>query len=342
MTDATSPARDERELTLRYAATCSVCQAALAPRARAIWDRATKTARCVKCSVPAQAAPPAVEGPDPVPAVDFGVAGASAQRLFDTKEARRKERLRRDWWVLAIMAVAGAVVGGVLAHRLHTSVALWAVVGGALPVLDLIRRPQHIDAWRSGAAGERAVGKMLDGLRVEGVVAIHDRRVPGRRTNIDHIVVAPTGIFVVRHEERRGQGRSVTLGLARRRTASGQDAGWRRWPRRRRTERSRRRWARAVDGARRALFHEGGSSVDQAAAARDRPSLLARASTGSDKGRCRVHTRPGQRHGHSAGDQASACLAVRRRGLAFKRHARRTYRLFDRKSRALAPTNDLH
>jgi hypothetical protein len=28
---------------------------------------------------------------------------------------------------------------------------------------------------------------MLDRLRGEGVVAIHDRRVPGRRTNIDHV-----------------------------------------------------------------------------------------------------------------------------------------------------------
>lgn len=197
MTDAAMPARAERELTLRYAATCRLCRVALPPRSRAIWDRASKTARCVTCSVPAQAEPRGVERAELLGPIDYGIAGASAQRLFDAKEARRRQRLRRNWWVLAVMAVAGAVVGGVVAHRLHTNVGLWVVVGGALPVLDLIRRPQHIDAWRSGAAGERAVGKMLDGLRVHGVVAIHDRRVPGRRTNIDHIVVAPTGVFVV-------------------------------------------------------------------------------------------------------------------------------------------------
>lgn len=197
MSDGAVSASDERELTLRYAATCRVCRAGLPARSRAVWDRASKSARCVKCAVPAQADPPAVETLEAVPAVDFGMAGASAQRLFDAKESRRKERLRRNWWVLAVMAVFGAVVGGVVAHRLHTSVGLWAVLGGALPVLDLIRRPQHIDAWRSGAAGERVVGKMLDGLRSQGVVAIHDRRVPGRRTNIDHIAVAPTGVFVI-------------------------------------------------------------------------------------------------------------------------------------------------
>jgi hypothetical protein len=191
------PGPDERELTLRYAATCRACQVALPPRARAIWDRASKTARCVTCAVPAQVDPPAAGEPEPAAAVDFGMAGASAQRLFDAKEARRKQGLRRNWWVLAVMALAGVAVGGFVAHRLRTSVGLWAVVGGALPVVDLIRRPQHIDAWRVGAAGERAVGKMLDGLRVHGVVAIHDRRVPGRRTNIDHIAVAPTGVFVV-------------------------------------------------------------------------------------------------------------------------------------------------
>jgi hypothetical protein len=169
----------------------------LPARSRAIWDRASKTATCIACSLPAQADPPAIEQLEPVAAVDFGIAGASAQRLFDAKESRRKERLRRNWWVLAIMAVACGTFAGVVAHKLHTSVALWAVVGAALPVLDLIRRPQHIDAWRSGAAGERAVGKMLDGLRAQGVVAIHDRRVPGRRTNIDHIAVAPPGVFVI-------------------------------------------------------------------------------------------------------------------------------------------------
>lgn len=198
MTDAAAPAHDERELTLRYAATCRLCQVALPPRSRAIWDRSTKTARCISCSVPVQSGPRAGEVAEPpMPVVDFGIAGASAQRMFDAKEARRKERLRRNWWVLAVMAIGGALVAGFIAHRLHASVALWAVVGAALPVLDLIKRPQHIDAWRSGAVGERAVGKMLDGLRAEGVVAIHDRRVPGKRANIDHIAVAPTGLFVV-------------------------------------------------------------------------------------------------------------------------------------------------
>jgi hypothetical protein len=187
----------ERELDLRYAATCRVCAVALPPRSRAVWDRRLKTARCLSCEVPTQPLPPAAETIESAPITDFGTPGASAQRLFNAKEARRKERLRRNWWVIVIMAVAGAATAGFLAHRFHANVGLWTVAGAALPVLDLIRRPQHIDAWRSGAEGERVVGNMLDKLRDRGVVAIHDRRVPGRNANIDHIVVAPSGIFVV-------------------------------------------------------------------------------------------------------------------------------------------------
>jgi len=197
MDDASQLSPDERELTLRYAATCRVCNTALPPRSRAIWNRRSKTARCLTCPVPAQPAPPSVESVESVPTADFGVAGASAQRLFAAKEVRRKERLRRNWWAIAIMAVVCAMTTGFVAHRLHANIGLWAAVGAVLPVLDLIRRPQHIDAWRSGAEGERVVGKMLDKLVSQGVVAIHDRRVPGRNTNIDHIAIAPSGIFVV-------------------------------------------------------------------------------------------------------------------------------------------------
>jgi len=196
MGDSGARSHDRRELTLRYPARCATCSASLPANSRAVWNSSTKTARCLPCAVPVQAPPPPIEVA-PLAPVDFGVAGASAQRLFDAKEARRRARLRANWWALLTVAVIGAIVGGYLGHRLHSSPGFWAAVGAAIPVLDVIRRPQHIDAWRVGAAGERAVGRMLEGLRAQGVVAIHDRRVPGRSTNIDHIAVSPAGVFVV-------------------------------------------------------------------------------------------------------------------------------------------------
>ena len=197
MNDETPLSPGERILTLRYPAVCRNCQGALPAKSRAVWDASAKTARCLTCAVPAQPSAPVAEALDPEEQLDFGTPGGSAQRLFDAKEARRRARLRSRWWILVVVAVICATAAGFVAHGLHTSVALWVVLGGVLPVLDLLRRPQHIDAWRSGAVGERLVGCMLDGLRAKGVMAVHDRRVPGRRTNIDHIAISTAGIFVV-------------------------------------------------------------------------------------------------------------------------------------------------
>jgi hypothetical protein len=156
----------------------------------------TKTARCLDCLVPRQGAsgPAAAQS---APDVDFGTAGASAQRLFDGKEARRRAHLRANWWSIALLAALGGMAGGWLGYKTDSSVVLYAAIGAFLPSIRLLARPQHITAWRTGAEGERQVGRMLDGLRREGIVAIHDRRVPGRRTNIDHIAVSSAAVFVV-------------------------------------------------------------------------------------------------------------------------------------------------
>jgi hypothetical protein len=51
-------------------------------------------------------------------------------------------------------------------------------------------------AWDKGAAGERQVAAILDGL--SGVEVLHDRLVPGKgAANIDHIVIGQTGVFVI-------------------------------------------------------------------------------------------------------------------------------------------------
>jgi hypothetical protein len=39
----------------------------------------------------------------------------------------------------------------------------------------------------------------------EGVVVLHDRRVPGRRSTIDHIAVAASGVYVIDSERYKGK-----------------------------------------------------------------------------------------------------------------------------------------
>ncbi len=58
--------------------------------------------------------------------------------------------------------------------------------------------PATTSAWKRGADGERAVARILqDRLETEGVVLFHDRAIPGRRTNIDHLAVGPAGVTVI-------------------------------------------------------------------------------------------------------------------------------------------------
>jgi hypothetical protein len=51
--------------------------------------------------------------------------------------------------------------------------------------------------WQQGRAGEERVAQVLDGLAPHGVRAVHDRSAPDSDANLDHVVVAPTGIFVI-------------------------------------------------------------------------------------------------------------------------------------------------
>jgi len=61
----------------------------------------------------------------------------------------------------------------------------------------------HVTAWLKGAAGERELGKLLDTF--DGVWVLHDRRIPGSKANIDHLVVASTGVWVVDAKKYKGR-----------------------------------------------------------------------------------------------------------------------------------------
>lgn len=70
---------------------------------------------------------------------------------------------------------------------------------------DRFRQGPSTRAWRSRAEGEEEVAGWLDALEVFGVVTLHDRVIPGARSNIDHLVVTPWGVYVI--DSRRYVGR---------------------------------------------------------------------------------------------------------------------------------------
>jgi len=168
-----------RLLRLKRSDTCSDCGRALEVDTTAWWDGGTRTVTCVTCGPAADAAPP-----------ERGEAGASAAREHERRKAARETRTRE-------------------AHP---------IIGEAL--LALRSAPQHEVAFRRGAAGERAVGERLDERLADGhSVVLNDRRMPGGRGNIDHLVVAPTGVYVVDAKDVQGKVR-VAAPLSARRSCS--------------------------------------------------------------------------------------------------------------------------
>jgi len=113
---------------------------------------------------------PTAPDPEP-PEVDAGVAGRSAPQEHERRAAKREAAVKGRW---------GDRVGGV--------------------VLALTDEPQPTRAWAVGARGEKKLAEALDGFSV-----LHDRRVPGTRGNIDHIVIAPAGVFVVDAKHYQGR-----------------------------------------------------------------------------------------------------------------------------------------
>lgn len=51
--------------------------------------------------------------------------------------------------------------------------------------------------WRRGAIGEESTGMILDALASRRWKVWHDLAVPGSRANIDHLVVGPTGVWLL-------------------------------------------------------------------------------------------------------------------------------------------------
>jgi hypothetical protein len=108
------------------------------------------------------------------PDVDFGTAGASARREYERRRAKREEETRER----------------------HPR------IGNLL--LKFQETPKHEKAWATGAAGEEELAAFL-ARRCPDTIVLHDRRMPGRRTNIDHLAVGPTGVHVIDAKRYKGK-----------------------------------------------------------------------------------------------------------------------------------------
>jgi hypothetical protein len=70
--------------------------------------------------------------------------------------------------------------------------------------------PQSIRAWGLGAKGEELLAAAL--AKVPDLVVLNDPRVTGTRGNIDHIAIAPAGVFVLDAKYHEGLVKVVNKG----------------------------------------------------------------------------------------------------------------------------------
>jgi Nuclease-related domain len=68
-------------------------------------------------------------------------------------------------------------------------------------------------AWQRGAKGERHTARLLDRLGREGYVSFHDLALPDSSANLDHLVVGPSGVFVIDSKQWTGQVQQSADGL---------------------------------------------------------------------------------------------------------------------------------
>ena len=164
---------DVKVMRLRYAGTCA-CGTTIAQGERAAYDRAAKGVLCLPCveaspPVPQPSAPEESPSGQHEPTFDAGVAGAAAQREYERRKAKDD------------------------AARAERS-AVWR----ALNSFFYPDGRQTTHAWKVGALGDERVAKaLLERTEAGAGYALHDRRVPGKRSNIDHLFVGGSNIYVI-------------------------------------------------------------------------------------------------------------------------------------------------
>jgi hypothetical protein len=128
--------------------------------------------------------------------------------------AEYRRRRAADWqtWKptlafrIAAVLAAGMSVGLLTAAVANSSLAWLTGLAAAAALAWRLRFHPTADtlAWRRGAQGERRTARLLAPLERHGYQVFHDLAIPGSAANVDHLVVGPTGVFVIDSKRYRG------------------------------------------------------------------------------------------------------------------------------------------
>jgi hypothetical protein len=163
--------------------------------------------------------PPAATLPVPAEPVtgSHGSPGRSALAAYRQRRAEELAAWTRSLaWRVPLVAAAGLTVQVLatqagLPHGGLVGLAAAALVGWRLR----FRPSAQARTWRRGAQGERRTARLLDRLVRDGYVVFHDLAVPGSPANVDHLVIGPSGVFVIDSKQWTGSIRQGTDGLVR-------------------------------------------------------------------------------------------------------------------------------
>jgi hypothetical protein len=151
--------------------------------------------------------------------------GASAFSAY----RRHREMERRAWrpgWKWQAAAAFAVAAGVLIGSSIGSWLGWWvALLAGLLTGWRLRFRPSAAArAWRRRAQMQRRSAGVLATLEADGYLVLHDVTLPGWPASLDHLVVGPTGVWVIR-SWRPSWPASLRKGLSWRRRAPGSAAG---------------------------------------------------------------------------------------------------------------------
>lgn len=141
----------------------------LAAGTTAWWDPEARTVTCTPCRDSADRSPMSARAP-----LELGDPGGSLVRQY---QRRNREQRTRE---------AHPRIGELF--------------------LALRSAPQHESAFHQGAVAERAVTDSL-AVRTESdrVITLHNRRMPPGLADVDHLAIAPTGVWIIDTKDWKGK-----------------------------------------------------------------------------------------------------------------------------------------
>jgi hypothetical protein len=174
---------------------------ALEPPTRPLWGTQTPPA--------GEPEPPKSQPPVPAqqPTGCLGRPGRSALAQYRRRRAAELAAWTRSLaWRAPLTIAAGLVVGTLADQAGVPGAGLAGLVVAALMAWRLRFCPsEQARAWRRGAAGEPQTARLLDRLHQDSYQVLHDLAMPGSPANLDHLVVGPSGVFVIDSKQWSGQ-----------------------------------------------------------------------------------------------------------------------------------------